>query len=492
MKLIKNSLYINCLFFFINLILYFFVFKNLDVNKFYLSLFYFTSFFLVFYSFNYKTIFFEKFLSLFIWLGFPFKLAIPYVLLSMGYHDAKLFPEIPSVNNFSIEVYNDAIVFSLFGVLGLILASILRKKYIFSYSQRSNFIKNNLSIFFEKNKTKILSFFLILVFLVNFSNLYFEIYQKGLVSNFSPKILVLIFKWLLLMGLSSFACYFVYYEFEKKNYTIASNIFLFESFFSNITILSRAFVFNVSILIFLFFEHIKYNIKIKRPLILFLATLSLLLIFLNINFVSKLRSCVTNYQDISKSEKIFLSKKCLSDKEQKKALNKKLSTTVNKISSLSVSRWVGIDSMMVIMNKKKDLNFNFYLFFLKEKKSSNEKSYYEQLFLNKRIVQDGKIKTNHVILPGFISYQAISGSIFFVFWSCFLLGIVGAYIEKFSYKLSFNNFVLTAFISYLFVFRMVHFGYLPTNTLIYCLSIVFTVLQFRIYEFMLSKLKIVK
>ena len=107
-------------------------------------------------------------------------------------------------------------------------------------------------------------------------------------------------------------------------------------------------------------------------------------------------------------------------------------------------------------------------------------------------MQDGKIKTNHVILPGFISYQAISGSIFFVFWSCFLLGIVGAYIEKFSYKLSFNNFVLTAFISYLFVFRMVHFGYLPTNTLIYCLSIGFTVLQFRIYEFMLSKLKIVK
>ena len=141
MKLIKNSLYINCLFFFINLILYFFAFKNLDVNKFYLSLFYFTSFFLVFYSFNYKTIFFENFLSLFIWLGFPFKLAIPYVLFSIGYHDAKLFPEIPSVNNFSIEVYNDAIVFSLFGVLGLILASILRKKYIFSYSQRSNFIK---------------------------------------------------------------------------------------------------------------------------------------------------------------------------------------------------------------------------------------------------------------------------------------------------------------------------------------------------------------
>ena len=127
---IKNPIYINFLNLFLNISLYFFVITNLDINKFYALLFYLSSFFLVFYSFNFKTIFFEKFLSIFVWLGFPFKLAIPYVLLSFGY-EVNLFPENPLYNNFSKDVYNDAIIFSLCGILGFIFASIIRKKYIF-------------------------------------------------------------------------------------------------------------------------------------------------------------------------------------------------------------------------------------------------------------------------------------------------------------------------------------------------------------------------
>ena len=488
MNKIKNPIYINFLNLFLNISLYFFVITNVDVNKFYLLLFYLSSFFLIFYSFNFKTIFFEKFLSIFVWLGFPFKLAIPYVALSFGY-EINLFPENSSYNNFLKDVYNDAIIFSSCGILGFIFASIVRKKYIFFYSSEKNLLKNNIWFFYEKYKFKILFIYIITFISINFFNLYFEIYQKGIFSDFDSKISIVIFKWLLLMGLSSFACCFVYYDLvKKKNYKFTSVLFLLESFFSNISILSRAFVFNVGILFISFLHLFKNNVRIKFSVVLSLLIFAILLIFLNINITSKLRNCVVNYQNIDKSEKIFFSKNCLASQE--KVLRKKISTTVNKISSLSFARWVGIDSMMAVMSKKESLNLSYYIFFLKEKKILYEKSYYEKYFLNQDKSKTHIINTNHIILPGFVSYQSISGSKFFVFLSCFVLGIIGAYLEKFSYRYSYNNFILSALISYLFVFRMIHFGYLPFNTFIYFLAIIFTFLQFRIYNFILHKIKI--
>ena len=488
MNIIKNPIYINFLNLFLNISLYFFVITNLDINKSYTLLFYLSSFFLIFYSFNFKTIFFEKFLSIFVWLGFPFKLAIPYVFLSFGY-EINLFPENSLYNNFSKDVYNDAINFSTCGILGFIFASIVRKKYIFFYSSEKNLIKNNIWFFYEKYKFKILFIYIITFISINFFNLYFEIYQKGIFSDFDSKISIVIFKWLLLMGLSSFACCFVYYDLvKKKNYKFTSVLFLLESFFSNISILSRAFVFNVGILFISFFHLFKNNVRIKFPVVLSLLIFAILLIFLNINITSKLRNCVVNYQNIDKIEKIFFSKNCLVS--QKKLLSNKISDTLNKISSLSFARWVGIDSMMAVMSKKESLNLSYYIFFLKEKKILYEKSYYEKYFLNQDKSKTHIINTNHIILPGFVSYQSISGSKFFVFLSCFVLGIIGAYFEKFSYRYSYNNFILSALISYLLVFRMIHFGYLPFNTFIYFLAIIFTFLQFKIYNFILHKIKI--
>ena len=490
MTKIKYPIYINFLNLFLNISLYFFVITNLDINKFYALLFYLSSFFLVFYSFNFKTIFFEKFLSIFVWLGFPFKLAIPYVALSFGY-ELNLFPESLSYKNFSNNVYNDAIIFSLCGILGFIAASIVRKKYIFFYPIEKNLLKKDIWFFYEKNKSKILFIYIIAFVSINFFNLYFEIYQKGISSDFAPKFLIVILKWLLLMGLSSFACCFVYYDLvKKKNYHFTSALFLLESFFSNISILSRAFIFNVGILFISFFHLFKNNVRIKLSVVLGLLIFSILLFFLNINISTKLRSCVVNYQDIDKSEKIFFSKNCLA--YQKKFLDNKISATVNKISSLSFARWVGIDSMMAVMSKKESLNLGYYTFFLKEKKILDEKSYYEKYFLNRDKSKAHIINTNHILLPGFISYQSISGSKFFVFLSCFVLGIIGAYLEKFSYRYSYNNFILSSLISYLFVFRIIHFGYLPSNTLIYFLAIIFTFLQFKLYNFILLKIKEIK
>ena len=145
--------------------------------------------------------------------------------LSFGY-EINHFPENPLNNNFSKDVYNDAIIFSTCGILGLIFASIIRKKYIFFYTTENNKLNQSLFLFYEKYKFKILFIYVILFLSVNFFNLYFEIYQKGISSDFIPKFLIIIFKWLLLMGLSSFACCFVYYDLVKK-ITIVLPLFCF-------------------------------------------------------------------------------------------------------------------------------------------------------------------------------------------------------------------------------------------------------------------------
>lgn len=487
MSVISVKFYLNFLNLFANIILFLFVKINLEVNVIYLTLFYLSSFLLIHIAFNNKTIFFEKLLSLFIWLGFPFKLAIPYVALTFGF-DLKLFPEVSSNIFFSSNTYNDAIIFSLYGILGFIFAIIIRKKYIFFYPVNLEVIENNLKFFYEKFRIKILITFILLFFLINFLNLYFEIYQKGVSSYFSQKYLILVFKWLLLMGLSSFACFFVYYDLiQKQKYKLSSVIFLLESFFANATILSRAFIFNACLLLLIFFNEFKNIFRLSLTTIISLFLLIVVLFFFNINLTSKLRNCVSGYKDIYKIEKIFFSKKCLNN-DKKKNEEKNVTPTIKKISSLVIARWVGIDSMMAIMNKKQDLNINYYLFFIKEKKQQNNISYYEKFFFDKEKSKKNVLNTNHVILPGFISYQSITGSKIFVLISCFLMGIIGALVEKFSYRYSYNNFVLSALISYLLVFRIIHFGYLPLNSLIYFLVIIFTFLQFRIYEFILNKI----
>ena len=170
-------------------------------------------------------------------------------------------------------------------------------------------MNQSLFLFYEKYKFKILFIYVILFLSVNFFNLYFEIYQKGISSDFIPKFLIIIFKWLLLMGLSSFACCFVYYDLVKKNnYSFTSVLFLLESFLSNISILSRAFIFNVAILFLSFFHPFKDRTRIKLYIFLGILIFSILLIFININITTKLRNCVANNNFIDGDKKVFFQK----------------------------------------------------------------------------------------------------------------------------------------------------------------------------------------
>ena len=504
----KIDIFFNIFFLLINLSLFFSVLLEYEANKIIYTLFALTNYLLVFFSFNKKTIFFEKILSIFLWLGFSFKFAMPYFLEHFNYH-IDPFPEIRQSYDFKLpnKIYDEALIFSIVAFSGLLLASFFRKKYIFNYEVNHCFTKNSTSDFYYKYRILILWIFVSAFLILNISNLYFEIYQKGLVSIFSSKIIINLYKWSLLMGLSSFACMFIYFDIQSnKNYMKSSYLFLMEGFFSNTSVLSRSFIFNATILILIFLKKIKNKIKIKTWFFLILTIV--ILFYVNILLSTQLRECAKNYNSYSVEENIFISKRCLNIKNVSKEYNLEKeyqytadinsSNIVNKIFTLFVKRWVGIDSLMAVIYNKDKLNFDLYYSFLKEKTSKTNVSNYEILFLkmNKSEViesyardKEKLIKFNQIILPGFVAYQSIAGSKLFLFLSCLILGLIGGFLERQCYKFSFNNYVLSSFISYIAVFRIIHFGYLPLNSILYFCIIVFTFLQFKIYELILSKIK---
>ncbi len=498
-KLKLNKLFnIKTAFFFLNILLYLCLIISFEANKFNTTILFLLSYIYVFLSFNRKTIYFEKFLSIFLWLGFSFKISFPFLANSLGFLAVR-FSEIPNQIQFSENIFDNAVIYSIVGFLGFLTAQIVRKKYIFNYETEIQKIDHSIKNFYINNSKKIISLFVFAFILFAIVNLQFEIYQKGINSYVNSILLITIFKWLMLMGFTSYACIIVFYEYIYKNkILLPSIIFVIEAFISNTSILSRSYLFHISILFLTLNDFFRKKILVKINFFYLIICTVVILFFFNIFLTQNLRDCLMDSQ-LEKNPKILFINKCFFKEKTYKTnvlenenLNQitnnktKIVNTGQQILSLIFNRWVGFDSMMVIMSKNNELNFNLYKKFLSEKVNSSEHSYYEDFFLGFK--SDERERSNQIFLPGYIAYQSISGSKLFVFATCFFIALVGSIIEKIAYRSSFKNFIFSGFISYVFVFRIIHFGYVPLNSLIYIFVILFTIYHIKFINFFLKKI----
>ena len=145
-------------------------------------------------------------------------------------------------------------------------------------------------------------------------------------------------------------------------------------------------------------------------------------------------------------------------------LAKDIIDEINHIIFLIGGRWVGIEGVMVLINNE---NKSFELL----KKSLNEKfalsnSFYENE-IKKSYFKYSNPK-NHkaytVYTPGIVGYLYYSGSLFFIFFGIFVCASICNLIEFLAYKLSDNSYVFTAIIGNILAYRLIHFGYMPSNT----------------------------
>ena len=209
-KIINISVLI---FLFFSFCLFYFAYQNFSGNKFFYVLFSIISYFSIFFSFRKNGFFLEKFLTIYLWLGFWLKFS-----LYQGFMDS---PPAHGFGNFdfSYESLNNLMLTSSLPYLSISVSSFFIAKMNFLTSSiNSEF----LSKFYQNYKSLILSLLIFFIVFISLTNFKFGIYQKGLISQTDlPFIISGFYKWYYLMGAGVILS--ILLNFELKIYKKISN-----------------------------------------------------------------------------------------------------------------------------------------------------------------------------------------------------------------------------------------------------------------------------
>jgi len=158
---------------------------------------------------------------------------------------------------------------------------------------------------------------------------------------------------------------------------------------------------------------------------------------------------------------------------------------------LLFNRWVGLDSWLAVTshpNLKRDL----FLDSFKEKFNKNKFTYYQNNFLGKKNIEYiEEFKNNYgVVLPGFVSFSFYSGSISFFLILIAFLYILGVTLEYLSFRFSFGNMIFSSLISQVYIYRLIHFGYLPSQSYLLLAALLFNICLYYFFVILTNKTKV--
>ena len=443
----RKILYLSGILFFIFFILNF---DNYTGSKLIFFIFNLVSFFLFLTLIKFKLTSFEFFFYIFLLLSFWFKYSC------ILYFDNITVTE-GDFGHFNAD-YDRSTVVIIFSFLTCICSSVTRK-FIFNdfLDDKTLNLKKIFTKFYKDFRFIILLGFIITLLIVWTSNYYFKIYSKGIVNQETPLYIKHFFSWSFTYGLSIITSILIYIDFliyKNKKYFFLG---FFETFFTHMTIYSRAFF--VSIFAYLrgyYYLIRSIKIKLSKEYLFKIILFGLIFSFISFFFVNQLR-----YSNFQKPENI-------------KSL--KIETAIFEAFHLSVNRWVGIDGLLSV-SQSKDLSYDFFVSSLDEKKEIRNKSFYiNNFFKNFKYSEKENDTLNIVITPGLIAFLYYSGSIFFVCISIFTLILFCSLIEKLFLYFSGKNIILSNLIGYTLAMRLIHFGYVPYNTINFLLSFIITLI----------------
>ena len=455
-------------------------------NQFIYILFSIISLFLVFFSFRKKSIFYENFFGVFIFLGFWLKFSV-IESFDLGFTEGLSGKTIL----ISSQNYDDALIASCIGMLGIIFFGFIRQKFFFY----PNKIELNINTEFYKkfrNIFIILLFFIII--LVCFLNFYFLIYQRGLVGNSYNFLISGFIKTSLLYFLSLCVAIILFFDLAsyKKIFFLILSLVILEPFLSSVSMLSRGMIFNSLAIVFALYKFSnKINLKLKINFYLKFLVFLFMAFYISVISVNHLRIANFNIGGpvIDENNK---------QNTEYKTITEKFKTNTSKsfhgFYHLLIHRWVGINSMLIVTKDKEFLNFGLFNKSLKEKYDSKSPSFYEENFKIYSIDNynnDSSIKGN--TLPGLMAFLFFSGSYVFLFFSIILFSFFATLLEYLIYKSTNKNLIASGLIGMVIAYRFAHFGYLPSRSYllfgsIICLVILFFLVKF-IAHFIEIKLK---
>ena len=397
------------------------------------------------------------FFSIFIWLGFYFKF-LCVEIIHIG-----IYPE-ATLELFSTSTKNSGLIISSLSCLALILSLILYNKFPLKINNKKFILKKQSYNFLENYFVIIFISLIFLIISITYLNLNLSIYQKGLLNDFNElSFLNIPFKVLLIYGFSSLICLMIYfYNFSSKKIYFYY-LFIFENFASSVSSYSRGMIFNsFSLIVTNFFSKKKnLGLKINFAKIVILTSLILSLFIISLLVVENYRSM----HNINFSNTVEINKENIKQENYFKTSSKKILDLITK-------RFVGIDSVM-LLSSKKDLSFELFYKNLFEKFDYKKNNFYEKEIIKSDISFFLSDNVRIVKTPGIVAFLFMSGSYLFLFFSLFLIGILLLYIERFILYFSYDNIYLCSLVSQVIVYRLMHFGLNPINSLLFFLPIIF-------------------
>ena len=473
------------------------VLKDYEHSKLIYLIFSFLSYFSILLIFSKNTFFFEKFLLIFIWLGFWFKYSLSKIFYSRMLESG---PELEISNENINIIVNEVLIVSSLALLIILLTIYIRKLLIKETFKYSNFELNDKNKFFWY----LLVIFLIIIFYLCFYNFYYEIYQRGFYKDNNINILITTFiKWTLIYGILILISFLLNLELKKK----FSNLLIFcisilILFFVNISIFSRSMILysTLFLYIYFFYKNKIFLINIKN---IFLVSFVLILSFQSIFIVNDLRNFKINKLFlISEKNDKKVRKEIKEIKEIKISIKKEKSQEAKVVmasfNDLIINRWIGIAQLYAVIKKKENLNIEIFIAALNEKKNLKKRTFFESQFLGNEKVDNNYdlIKFNNSFvkgntLPGFIAFLYFSGSKIILCIGIILIYLFCYFVEKLSIKISNKNKFFVSLVSFLIVFRLIHFGYAPFDSYQFLLSMIGSILGYYIFIVLLKKFKII-
>jgi hypothetical protein len=419
---------------------------------------------LLYVGFRANAVFFDAFIGVLMWLGFWFKFSVHTAFMD-GY-----FKQAGGTYDGGAIAADNVLLVSSCGLAALILASIVRSRFIFNYPKKVA-IRGNAGLFefYMRFRRQLIIALLLMIVAVAFSNVWLGIYQRGTVPRtVLPFGLEGVYSWLLLFGLSSFVALILHFEIRiAGRITLLSSLLaLFENFASSVSLLSRGMIINSSAIFYGVLRGLKkYNAKGSFRTLVAVGIVFGFLFVSSVFFVNHLRWISNQNARVQAYESqnidlvsVFGSK----------------GNGFERMVSLALDRWVGVEGVMAVVNYPHK-GWRLWDEAWSEQFDVHSTSFYDLNLIETPYTRVDTSRHHYVSLPGAIAFFYYPGSYVFLFFGIFLLGIVAALIELLAYRLGGKNLILCALIAQVVAYRYSSFGYVPGRSYLLFGSIVLTI-----------------
>lgn len=392
-------------------------------------------------GFRKRAIYFDTFIGVFLWLGFWLKLSIR-VTFAGG-----VFAEQVGMFDSTPESFDAVLLVASASFAALLFASFVRERFFTYPSEAPGCGDSGLFMFYRRHRRAVVAVFGLAVLLITFSNVWLDIYQRGMVARtVLPFGLNGVYKWALQFGLASVAALIVRFELELgRNLTpLAVVVPIIEGFLSNTAMLSRGMVLNVAaIALGGLHTMLSRKMRIDALRLGIAAALFCLLFVGSVLLVNYLRIATFNPGEAG--------------------LRSQTSEVTRSMTApLFIDRWVGIEGLMAVSSSGIQ-GWELWRMAWQEKFKEGTLSLYDaRLIASPYLDPDIDRNRNHFVsLPGIVAFLYYPGSILFLCAALLVVAWSAALLEILTYRCCGRNFVLCALFAQVIAFRFSSFGYVP-------------------------------